>query len=378
MFGRNKDVYIFKEDKPPKKKRKEKTSASEKLVEATQQMDITPDGQLSPTAESSAASVQLSVDEIDKTDTPPKSNLKKFFYKKETAYDEEDGDIDEEFYEPPAEAKHSKKPKKRNPHREKTSFFKDKKKIGLALIIVSLLVILVIAPMLNVVTASELTTCVVANGDIEKGVLISSDMLSVAEVPAASLLPIHIKEKNLAVGKYAKTDIAKDELLSTPKLTEALPFDNSYLYTLPVGKKAVSTMLPTLSSGLSSKLQSGDIISIYANLKEDSADNQAILPPELCFVKVLAVTNNQAFDLYTTPEKSELESPIADTLVLEVSDTQARVLIGLEMNAQIHAALVSRGDEALAAEYLKQQDDYFLSEETEVTITDEQSDSNMG
>ncbi|RPF47721.1 Flp pilus assembly protein CpaB [Hydrogenoanaerobacterium saccharovorans] len=326
MFGRKKQVYTFKEDKPKKKSKKPKNELKELSEDSTPPVDE---------IETTEAPVQ----ETDATTETP---------------------IQQEQPNKKKKGKKEKPPKQPKEPKEKVPFFKNKKKVGITLIVLSLLVMLVVSPLLNYFTSTEQAVTVIATQDIPKGTLIEDKMLAKVEVPAAALLPIHLRGQEQAAGQYAKTDIAKDEMISTPKLSETTPFDDSYLYKLPEGKKAMSVTISSLAAGLSGKLRQGDIITLYANLdtKEDKEDYTAILLPELTYLEVLAVTNADGYDITKAVEQSELEDALSATVTVAVDDLQAAKLAGLEVNGKVYAALVTRGDKERAVQLLSVQDNY--------------------
>lgn len=286
---------------------------------------------------------------------------------------EEPEEAEEPAEEAPPQGKAGEK-KKEKRKKSGLPFFEDKKKVGILLVSLSLFMILVVSPLLNYFTATKMTTAVVAKEDIKQGTPITDELLATVSVPESSMLPIYITGKDEALEKYAKTDIAKNEQLSSVKLSDTLPFENSYLYTLPQNKKALSVTVSSLASGLSGKLQAGDVVSLYVNLNESGQDqgqdqNQnkekkdytAKLYGELTFLRVLAVTNVDGLDIEPVG-KTEQENALPATITLEVTDTQACILAGMEKNGKFYAALVSRGDEERAAALLKTQEDYLTQQ----------------
>ncbi len=93
-------------------------------------------------------------------------------------------------------------------------------------------------------------------------------------------------------------------------------------------------------------------------------DFHAVQPPELRYVRVLAVTDPLGSDkLRDEPDESQnTDQPDEEnqpaTITLLTRPEQAAVIAGLEVNAKLHLALVSRGNEQTAQSYLKSQEDY--------------------
>lgn len=103
---------------------------------------------------------------------------------------------------------------------------------------------------------------------------------------------------------------------------------------------------------MSGKLKEGDIISIISS--SDDGDKPRIIP-ELRYVKILSVISKEGKDLEGI--KEELPS----TVTLSVDPVQAEKLVEQEQDGNIHMALVFRGEEKNANEYLKIQEEYLLS-----------------
>ena len=111
--------------------------------------------------------------------------------------------------------------------------------------------------------------------------------------------------------------------------------------------------MKSLASGLSDKLQAGDIIRIY-HFKEAS---EAV--PELQYVKVLAVTDSKGGDIDKTKPvvEEEEEEQLSATVLVQATPTQAKILTQLENDGNIHVALVFRGDAKTADELIAKQDE---------------------
>ena len=159
-----------------------------------------------------------------------------------------------------------------------------------------------------------------------------------------------------------------DYILSS-KVSSAPISSDIQLNQIPSGKVAISLSIKSLASGLSDKLQPGDIIRIYHFL-DFAAD-----VPELQFVKVLAVSDSKGLDVDNTKvlNDDEEKRQYAAITVL-ASPEQAKIITGLENEGVIHVALVSRGNEKLAAELLLKQDealDKIFGDKTGVATTAE-------
>ena len=266
-----------------------------------------------------------------------------------------------------AKKKKGKKPKKekkkKTPKRE-VPFYRNRVFVGVLCIVAASLIAFVGVPVMSYISTTETTTVARMTVPLEKGKRIEQQMVRTVEVPALWATTDVLPDARLAVGKYAAVDLVAGDYIMESKLTEVMPFPNDYLYQVPSGSQAISLTIQSFASGLSGKLLPGDIVSVYAtpNQREaDDTDYHAIQPPELVYVRVLAVTNRIGGDRERDDAEQEEgmdEDTQPFTVTLLVSPAQAKAAAGLEINAKLHLTLVSRGDEQAAAAYLKAQGDY--------------------
>ena len=159
------------------------------------------------------------------------------------------------------------------------------------------------------------------------------------------------------IGTYAATDLYPGSYI-LPEMVSSQPISSDQtLNTIPDGMVAISITTQTLASGLSDKLQSGDIIRLY-----HYDDTNALEPvtdiPELRFVEVLSVTDADGLDIdYTTPPAEDEEKQQTASITVQVTPEQAMLLTQYENQGILHVALVSRGNESLAQELLDRQSD---------------------
>ena len=124
-----------------------------------------------------------------------------------------------------------------------------------------------------------------------KGEQISSENAEVVEVGGYNL-PSNIAHQLSDVnGLYATADLAVGDYILTSKISSVPVSSDVALNSIPSGKVAISLTVKTLASGLSDKLQPGDIIRIYHFL------DTAAEVPELRFVKVLSVTDSDGINV---------------------------------------------------------------------------------
>lgn len=140
-----------------------------------------------------------------------------------------------------------------------------------------------------------------------------------------------------AIGRYVTVDMVADDFIMAAKISQ-LPFDGDTLpEELPEGLTAVSIHVKTLEGSIEQEFQSGDIIKLY------HFSSQLREIPELQFVQVLSVV------------QGEKETPILTVLTMT---KQAEKLNEMKKAGEIYGALITRGNEILANDLLKQQVNY--------------------
>ena len=184
-----------------------------------------------------------------------------------------------------------------------------------------------------------------------KGEKITSDNAEVVEVGGYNL-PSNVAHSMEDVeGMYVTADLAAGDYILTSKVSTVPVSSDVVLNDIPSGKVAISLTVKTLASGLSDKLQPGDIIRIYHFL--ETAEEV----PELRFVKVLSVTDSDGINVDNTKEPTEDEEPQQSaTITVLASPEQARIITEMENDGVAHVALISRNNDQLAEELLAEQD----------------------
>lgn len=217
-----------------------------------------------------------------------------------------------------------------------------------------------------------------------KGEKLSKDNAEVVEVGGYNL-PSNVAHKLSDVdGLYATADLSPGHYILTSKISTVPVSSDVALSDIPSGKVAISLTVKTLASGLSDKLQPGDIIRIYHFL-DVAAD-----VPELQFVKVLSVTDANGVNVDNTREPTEdEEKQQSATITVLASPEQAKIITALENDGVTHVALISRNNEKLAGELLARQEQVLMelyfpemlaaenpAEDTENTVVDENAETN--
>ena len=158
------------------------------------------------------------------------------------------------------------------------SIFKNRTVIGVICILLALVICFGITPLFNR-GISQKAEIVRVTKDIHAGELITKDMVTTAEVGSYNLPSGLMTVKDNVVGKYAKADLAVGDYILAAKLSEAPAAENAYLYSLDGTKQAISVTIKSFATGLSGKLQSGDIVSVI--VADYPEDGETTIPAEL-------------------------------------------------------------------------------------------------
>ena len=186
---------------------------------------------------------------------------------------------------------------------------------------------------------------------IAKGEEITSEAVEVIEVGSYNLPDNVARSMQDVAGRYAAADFEAGDYILASKVSLIPITSDVALNNLPSGKVAISLTVKTLASGLSDKLQPGDIIRIYHYL--DTAREV----PELRYVQVLSVTDSDGNNVDNTAELEEgEEKQQSATITVLASPEQAEVITEIENDGTAHVALICRNNEELAAELLQRQD----------------------
>lgn len=186
---------------------------------------------------------------------------------------------------------------------------------------------------------------------IAKGEEITPEAVEVIEVGSYNLPDNVARSIQDVAGRYAAADFEAGDYILASKVSLIPITSDVALNNLPSGKVAISLTVKTLASGLSDKLQPGDIIRIYHYL--DTAREV----PELRYVQVLSVTDSDGNNVDNTAELEEgEEKQQSATITVLASPEQAEVITGIENDGTAHVALICRNNEELAAELLQRQD----------------------
>ena len=229
--------------------------------------------------------------------------------------------------------------------------FRNRTVIGVLCILLALIICFGITPIFSR-SASEKTEIVRVTKDIKEGDEITAEMVQTVEVGAYNLPQNLMTGKKEVIGKYATADLAAGDYILSSKLSAVPAAENAYLYNLDGTKQAISVTIKSFATGLSGKLESGDIVTVI--VADYQGKGETAIPPELQYVEVISVTASSGYDANTGEVVDEKELP--STVTLLVTTEQAKVLAELEQDSELHLALVYRGTPENAAKFIAAQD----------------------
>ena len=229
--------------------------------------------------------------------------------------------------------------------------FRNRTVIGVLCILLALIICFGVTPLFSR-SASEKTEIVRVTKDIKEGNEITAEMVQTVEVGAYNLPQNLMTDKKEVVGKYATADLVAGDYILSSKLSAVPAAENAYLYNLDGTKQAISVTIKSFATGLSGKLESGDIVTVI--VADYQGKGETAIPPELQYVEVISVTASSGYDANTGEVVDEKELP--STVTLLVTTEQAKVLAELEQDSELHLALVYRGTPENAAKFIAAQD----------------------
>ena len=229
--------------------------------------------------------------------------------------------------------------------------FRNRTVIGVLCILLALIICFGVTPLFSR-SASEKTEIVRVTKDIKEGDEITAEMVQTVEVGAYNLPQNLMTDKKEVVGKYATADLVAGDYILSSKLSAVPAAENAYLYNLDGKKQAISVTIKSFATGLSGKLESGDIVTVI--VADYQGKGETAIPSELQYVEVISVTASSGYDANTGEVVDEKELP--STVTLLVTTEQAKVLAELEQDSELHLALVYRGTPENAAKFIAAQD----------------------
>lgn len=232
------------------------------------------------------------------------------------------------------------------------SFLKNRTVIGVICIVLSLIICFAVTPLFNK-GMSQKTEIVRVTKDIKIGDEITKDMVQTVDVGGYNLPEDVVKNTETVLGKFASADMVPGDYIISSKIADEPAAENAYLYNLTGEKQAMSVSVKSFATGLSGKLVSGDIVSIIA--PDYKKQGTTVIPPELQYVEVIAVTAGSGYDANTGEQEDAEEKELPSTVTLLVTPEQSKILAMLEADGNLHISLVYRGSKENAAKFIEAQ-----------------------
>lgn len=160
-------------------------------------------------------------------------------------------------------------------------------------ILVTLLVYMYLGKLGSKKETRELVKVLVANTNIPKGTVIEKKMLREIELPKDSIQQGYIRDYSLVLGKFAKENIIKDEIILLGKLQGEKIDELSF--NIDENYRALSVNVAG-DTGVSYLLKPGDYVDVIVFLSEKRENNKIVRSDVakviLQNIKVLAVDRN--------------------------------------------------------------------------------------
>lgn len=233
------------------------------------------------------------------------------------------------------------------------SFLKNRTVIGVVCIFLSLVICFAVTPLFNK-SISDKTEIVRVVKSVRLGEEITADKVKTMEVGAYNLPDDVVRNPDMVIGKFASADLVPGDYIIASKIADEPAAENAYLYNLTGEKQAISISVKAFANGLSGKLQSGDIVSVIA--PDYKKQGMTVIPEELQYVEVIAVTANSGYDANTGEQGDGTEKELPGTVTLLVTPEQSKVLAELESEGKAHLSLVYRGNAANSARFIEAQE----------------------
>lgn len=230
-------------------------------------------------------------------------------------------------------------------------FKRNRTTTGVIAIVIASTLCFVIAPIYNK-SIQKPVNVVQVTSDIKRGEKLTSDNVKVVGTVQKYAPSSAVSEKD-AIGKYAVADMFKEDIVLQKKLSKNRLSEDKYLYGLNGLEQAISFTIKNFASGLSGKLETGDIISVIATTEDDNGNEKTYTPKELTYVKVLAATNSEGKDKGEKRIEDQQELPV--TITVLANKQQAELIAKLEATSKMHVSLAFRGTEKEGLDYLNKQ-----------------------
>lgn len=225
--------------------------------------------------------------------------------------------------------------------------------LGITCIVISLIICFALTPLINM-GLSKKTTVVRMKQNVLEGEQLTRSMLEEVEVGNYNMPENVFHSINEVENLYLTANVCTGDYLFPAKVSADAGLENTYLYHLNGEKQAMSITIDKFAQGLSGKLKSGDIVSVIA--PDYQGSRETVIPQELRYVEVIAVTANSGYDANLEDGSEEDEKELPSTVTLLVKPEQSEILAELEAEGVIHLSLVYRGTKENTVKFIEAQD----------------------
>jgi pilus assembly protein CpaB len=226
--------------------------------------------------------------------------------------------------------------------------------VGTACIVLGLLIGFVAIPGIQRGSGNATVSVIRAKQYISEQSEIMPEMLETVQVPRNSA-PKDVLSA-LPSGSYAAAPIYAGDYLTKSKLAGESSALNGMEKASAKGLRVVSVTLPSLASGVSGRLEPGDIVSVLSFSRSsgsvtpgDASASAVALVPELQYLEVAMISTADGADaLVQSSPSEENKNALPVTISFFATEDQARLLADLEQTGILHLVFVARGDDAAA------------------------------
>ena len=227
--------------------------------------------------------------------------------------------------------------------------------IGIICMIAAIAITFAAGPLVNRMTVHTAKVVRLKN-DVSQGAAISDSDLEAVDLNTSAVPSGALTDPTQIIGKYAVSNLYAGDFLFVYKLSDNADSAADIFASLDGEKLAVSVPVANFAAGLSGKLQNGDIISLIFT---DRDTDEAVLPAELQYVKVITATTAGGIDKEDIIKNEDGSFDIPTTVTVLVNERQAVLLAQYEAEGTLQAALVYRGEKATADTFLELQEAVF-------------------
>lgn len=234
---------------------------------------------------------------------------------------------------------------------------KNRSVIGILCIVLAIGITFAVSPLVNKMTEGK-TEVVQLTRQLGQGEKITGSDIKMVSIGSFGLAAGVIKSPDEVVGKFASSKLYPNTNLFQDMFTEKANLPEDIFRNLSDGTQAISITIPNLASGLSGKLQQGDIVSAIVVTQEGG-----VIPPELRYLRVVTATASSGMDTNPGLLKQGDNQKLPATVTVLANKEQSTLLAYHDRTSMIHLSLVFRGDKAIAEKFLEAQARVFDEEE---------------